>query len=44
MVPSLANHFASTSFFLGLLFSVFLTRIPGILVAAGGLFGLTHYT
>jgi hypothetical protein len=41
--PHEADRFATTSFFLGLLFSVFLTLIPGILVVAGGLFGLTHH-
>jgi hypothetical protein len=41
--PHEADHFATTSFFLGLLFSVFLTLIPGILVVAGGLFGLTRH-
>lgn len=41
--PHEADLFATTSFFLGLLFSVFLTLIPGILVVAGGLFPLTRH-
>jgi hypothetical protein len=41
--PHEADRFATTSFFLGLVFSVFLTLIPGILVVAGGLFGLTRH-
>jgi hypothetical protein len=41
--PHEADRFATTSFFLGLLFSVFLTLIPGILVVTGGLFGLAHH-
>jgi hypothetical protein len=41
--PREADRFATTSFFLGLLFSVFLTLIPGILVVTGGLFGLAHH-
>jgi hypothetical protein len=38
--PREADRFATTSFSLGLIFSVLLTLTPGILLAIGGLFAL----
>jgi hypothetical protein len=38
-----ADRFATTSFFLGLLFSPLLTLAPGIVFVVGGLFGLGHH-
>ena len=38
--PREADRFASTSFALGLVFSVLLTLTPGIVIGAGGVFGL----
>jgi hypothetical protein len=41
--PHEGDRFGTTSFFLGLLFSVLLTLTPGIVFVAGGLFGLVHH-
>jgi hypothetical protein len=41
--PHEADRFATSSFFFGLLFSVLLTLTPGIVIAAGGFFGLAHH-
>ena len=41
--PQEADRFATTSFSLGLLFSVLLTLAPAILVGVGGLFGLASH-
>ena len=41
--PQEADRFASTSFALGLVFSVLLTLIPAVLVGVGGIFGLASH-
>jgi hypothetical protein len=41
--PQEADRFATTSFSLGLLFSVVLTLAPAILAGVGGLFGLASH-
>ncbi len=41
--PREADRFASTSFSLGLVFSVLLTLTPGIVIGAGGIFGLLKH-
>lgn len=38
--PTQADRFATLSFSLGLVFAVLLTLVPGIVVGAGGIFGL----
>jgi hypothetical protein len=41
--PAVADRFATSSFYFGLCFSVFLTLSPGILVVAAGLIGFVRY-
>jgi hypothetical protein len=41
--PEEADRFATTSFSLGLVFSVLLTLTPAILVGVGGIFGLASH-
>jgi hypothetical protein len=41
--PREANRFATTSFSLGLIFSVLLTLTPAIVIGAGGIFGLVKH-
>ena len=41
--PREADRFASTSFFLGVIFSVLLTLAPALLVGAVGAFKLLHH-
>jgi heme/copper-type cytochrome/quinol oxidase subunit 4 len=41
--PEEANQFASTSFSLGLVFSVLLTLTPAVLIGVGGSFGLASH-
>jgi|HubBroStandDraft_4_1064222.scaffolds.fasta_scaffold01000_8 hypothetical protein len=38
--PQEGDRFASTSFCLGLVFSILLTSTPGVVIGAGGVFGL----
>ncbi|MEO7193080.1 MAG: hypothetical protein ABI051_18695 [Vicinamibacterales bacterium] len=38
--PQQANRFATLTFSIGVVFSVLLTSAPGVLLAAGGVFGL----